>query len=135
MSLSVEAFKKQAALRIVVMLVLGLITLVLAPFTGHYRGYYLCLTLGGIIFVTSVIYLALIYASKRELRDVAIKSMQCLWISTSMGIGYMVTALAPYFNIVMPINIVLFVIGLVLTVFGAYVLLAFSKRTGIPLAV
>ncbi|MCS7139538.1 MAG: hypothetical protein N3F04_00085 [Candidatus Nezhaarchaeota archaeon] len=133
--MSEQVFKRWVSLRIVLMLVLGVITIVVAPIIGHYRGFYLCLTLGGIIVITSIVYLAVIYLGKGDVKWMASKSIQCLWVCTSMGIGYMVTSLAPYFNIAIPIGVLLFVVGLIMTVIGAYYLVTISRRTGIPLSI
>ncbi|MEM4488487.1 MAG: hypothetical protein QXK88_06800 [Desulfurococcaceae archaeon] len=136
MGLDVITFKKWALSRIVVMLVLSMLSLALAPFTGHYRGFYLAITLGGIITVTCVVYIPLIYVKKAEsVKDVAVRAIQCLWVATSMGIGYMVTALAPYFQMTPATGIALFVIGLIMSIIGTIIMLTISKRTGVPLAV
>ena len=118
------------------MLAIGLATIVLGFFAGHYRGFYLALTLGGIMTVVSAVYLPII-ASKdpADLRSVAVPAIQSLWVSTSMGLGYVVTALAPYFKIVAPVAYTLFAIGWLALVYGVYALLRISRESGVPLAV
>ncbi|MEM4489264.1 MAG: hypothetical protein QXK88_10825 [Desulfurococcaceae archaeon] len=136
MSASPQKIKRFAEVSIVVMLLLGVITICLAPLTGNYRGFYLSLLLGGIIVVTSVIYLPLILVKKPEnVSGIATSAIQCLWISTSMGLGYVVTALAPYFNINLPIAMILFIIGWIMLIHGTYSLLKISKEAKVPLAI
>ncbi|MBC7113844.1 MAG: hypothetical protein H5T34_07540 [Candidatus Methanomethyliales bacterium] len=136
MVLDLAKFKKECVSSLAVMLILGIITLVLAPFTGHYRGLYLCSLLGIIIVFASGAYLFLVYGrAAKDIRDIAVPTMQSLWVSTSMGLGYIVTALAPYFQISATIAAVLFIVGWCLLLFGAYRLVTISKKTGIPLAV
>lgn len=136
MEAEVAKFRREGQTSLLVMLVLGLITLILAPLTGHYRGFYLCLSLGLIIVIASGVYLPIVRVKKAQsLRDLAIPTMQSLWISTSMGIGYIVTSLAAYFKIAIPVAAVLFIIGWVMLLFGLYKLVSMSKRTGVPLAV
>jgi lysylphosphatidylglycerol synthetase-like protein (DUF2156 family) len=132
----VPKFRRLCELYVTVMLVLGIVTLLLAPLTGHYRGLYLCLTLGLIIVIVSAAYLPIIHTKRAEsLRDVAIPSMQSLWVSTSMGIGYIVTSLAEYFKIALPVAATLFIIGWIMLLFGLYTLLTISKRAKAPLAI
>jgi len=120
----------------IILMILSIITLALAPFTGHYRGFYLCITLGSVGLVTSIVYIPLIhYAKTATIKDIGRKAIQDIWILTSMGIGYMVTAFAPYFNIVPAISVILFLIGAFMSIYGAYNLIKISKRTGLPLAV
>ncbi|MEM4803852.1 MAG: hypothetical protein QXZ45_04705, partial [Candidatus Nezhaarchaeales archaeon] len=89
-----------------------------------------------VIVLASIIYLPLIAAKRPErIREIATSAIQSLWISTSMGLGYVVTALAPYFNISFAIAIVLFVIGWIMLVYGTYALLKISRETKVPLAV
>ncbi|MDH5815460.1 MAG: DUF917 domain-containing protein [Candidatus Nezhaarchaeota archaeon] len=91
---------------------------------------------GRVIVLASIIYLPLIAAKRPErIREIATSAIQSLWISTSMGLGYVVTALAPYFNISFAIAIVLFVIGWIMLVYGTYALLKISRETKVPLAV
>lgn len=136
MVLDLSKFKKECITSLSIMLILGIVTLVLAPFTGHYRGLYLCSLLGIIIVVASGGYLLLLYGrSPKDIREVAVPTMQSLWVSTSMGLGYIVTALAPYFQITMTVAAVAFIVGWCLLLFGAYRLVTISKKTGVPLAV
>lgn len=136
MVLDLSKFKKECVTSLGVMLILGVITLVLGPFTGHYRGFYLCTLLGIIIVVASGGYLILIYGrTAKDLREIAVPTMQSLWVSTSMGLGYIVTALAPYFQITMTVAVVVFIVGWCLLLFGAYRLITISKKAGVPLAV
>ncbi len=128
--------KSFALASITLMLVLGAITLVLAPLTGHYRGYYLALFLGGVIVFVSAIYLPVIYLRRSDdIRRIAVPAMQSLWVSTSMGLGYVVTALAPYFQIQLWVAYVLFAIGWIMLLYGLYALLRISRESGVPLAV
>jgi len=64
-----------------------------------------------------------------------VSAIQSLWISTSIGLGYVVTALAPYFNINFPVAVALFVIGWVMLVYGGYALLRISRECKVPLSV
>jgi len=131
-----QKIKKFAELSMALMLVLGLITLILAPFTGHYRGFYLTIFLGCIMFVVSVVYLPIVHFKKTEdAKSIATPAIQSLWISTSMGLGYVVTALAPYFQITLSTAIILFIVGWIILLYGTYALLRLSKWAGVPLAV
>jgi len=135
-SSSPQKVKRFAEVSIAIMLVLGVVTIALAPFTGHYRGFYLSIFLGAIAVTASVIYLPLVYAKKAEdLRGIGVSAIQSLWISTSIGLGYVVTALAPYFNINFPVAVALFVIGWVMLVYGGYALLRISRECKVPLSV
>ncbi len=136
MEQDVAKFKKECTTALMVMLLLGVITLVLAPFTGHYRGLYLCLTLGIIIVIASGAYLSILYGKAvKSSQALAVPTMQSLWVSTSMGLGYIVTALAPYFKIETTIAMIVFIVGWTLLLFGFYKLLTISRKTGVPLAV
>jgi hypothetical protein len=131
-----EEVRRFALRSISLMLALGLVTLALAPLTGHYRGFYLSLTLGGIIVLSSAVYLPIIYSRRGgDARRVAVPAIQSLWVSTSMGLGYVVTALAPYFRIAPPVAVTLFAVGWVMLVYGLYALVRISRQTGVPLAV
>lgn len=138
-----NSIKKFAETSIAIMLALGLLTLALAPLTSHYRGFYLTLTLGGIVALVSAIYLPIIHMRKHmrkvrkdsDVRKVAVPAIQSLWISTSMGLGYIVTAPAPYFQLTLPIAATLFVIGWVMLAYGLYALFRISRQSGVPLAV
>jgi cobalamin synthase len=136
MSSSPQKVKRFAEVSIAIMLVLGVVTIALAPFTGHYRGFYLSIFLGAIVVIASVVYLPLVHAKKAEdFGGIGVSAIQSLWISTSMGLGYVVTALAPYFNINFPAAVALFVIGWVMLVYGGYALLRISKECKVPLSV
>ena len=105
-------------------------------FAGGYRGFYLALTLGGIIAVSSAIYLPLVGRNKGEdLKEVATPAIQSLWISTSMGLGYVVTAYAPYFQLPPSVATALFAVGWIMLGLGLYSLLKLSRKSGVPLAV
>jgi len=131
-----NSIKKFAETSIAIMLVLGLLTLALAPFTGHYRGFYLVLTLGGIVVLVSAIHLPITHMRKDgDIRKVAVPAIQSLWISTSMGLGYIVTAPAPYFQLALPVAATLFVIGWIMLAYGLYALFRISRQCGVPLAV
>ncbi|TDA35153.1 hypothetical protein DSO06_03410 [Candidatus Nezhaarchaeota archaeon WYZ-LMO8] len=136
MSIDPQRIKRFAEVSMVIMLLLGAVTLGLAPFTGSYRGFYLSVFLGGVIVFTSIIYLLLMVMRKAEdVKGIATPAIQCLWISTSMSLGYVVTALAPYFSISFTIAVTLFVIGWLMLIYGLYALLKISKETKVPLAV
>ena len=131
MNLKSEALKAVAA-----MLVLGLVTIGLGFAAGNYRGFYLALTLGGIIAASSAIYLVIIsIKSAEDTRSVAVPTIQSLWISTSMGLGYVVTAYAPYFKYPFTVATALFALGWVILGFGLAELLRISKASGVELAV
>jgi len=136
MSADPRKIKKFAEISIIIMLVLGIVTLGLAPSTGNYRGFYLSIFLGGVIVAVSVIYLPIVHTRKVEnIKEIAVPAIQSLWVSTSMGLGYVVTALAPYFQIVLPVAIALFIIGWIMLIYGSYALLRLSKEAKVPLAV
>lgn len=136
MVLDLVRFKRECITSLAVMLILGVVTLALAPFTGHYRGLYLCSLLGVIIVIASGGYLLLLYGRPgKDLKEIAVPTMQSLWVSTSMGLGYIVTALAPYFQINTTVAVAVFILGWCLLLFGAYRLITISKKTGVPLAV
>ena len=131
MSLKSEALKAVAA-----MLILGLITVGLGFAAGNYRGFYLALTLGGIITISSAIYLVIISMKNAEdVKSVAVPTIQSLWISTSMGLGYVVTAYAPYFKYPFTVATALFALGWVILGFGLAELLRISRASGVELAV
>ncbi len=129
---SIKVFARNS---IILTLVLGLITLVLSPFAGGYRGEYLLLALGGIVTIISAIYLPIIHFKRTTLKDIAVPAIQCLWITTSMGLGYLVTAPAPYFMLTRATEAVMFAIGAILLLYGIFALLKISRETGVPLAV
>jgi len=131
MSLKSEALKAVA-----VMLVLGLVTVGLGFAAGNYRGFYLALTLGGIIAASSAVYLVIISMKNAEdARSVAVPTIQSLWVSTSMGLGYVVTAYAPYFKYPFTVATALFTLGWVILGFGLAELLRISRASGMELAV
>gem|GEM_PF-760052 len=136
MVMSENRLKKEAMTYITIMMVLGLVTIALGFFAGGYRGFYLALTLGGIIAVSSAIYLPLVGRRKAEdLKEVATPAIQSLWISTSMGLGYVVTAYAPYFQLPPSVATALFAVGWIMLGLGLYSLLKLSRKSGVPLAV
>ncbi len=130
--------KARALTYVLVMVILAAATVVIGMLIKDvtYRGYYLTLTLGGIVLFTSAIYAAVIKLKKDDdVRGIAASAIQTLWVSTSMGLGYIVTANAPYFQIPQAYAVVLFAIGWVMLLFGFYSLLKLSKESGVPLAV
>ncbi len=133
-----ESIKGKALTYVLIMLLLAAITVVIGLLIKDitYRGYYLTLTLGGIVLFTSGIYTVLIkLKSDEDIKGIATSAIQALWISTSMGLGYIVTANAPYFQIPQAYAAALFVIGWVMLLFGLYSLLKLSRESGVPLAV
>jgi hypothetical protein len=128
--------KKFALSSLYLMLVFGILTILLGYISGSYRGFYLSLTLGLIILITSVVYIPLIHRRRDDdIKGVAIPALQALWFTTSMALGYMVTAYAPYFNIPITISTILFVLGFIMLIYGTYAMLKISKVSGVPLAV
>lgn len=128
--------KSEALKAVTIMLALGLATIGLGFTAGNYRGFYLALTLGGIIAASSAIYLVIISMKNAEdARSVAVPTIQSLWISTSMGLGYVVTAYAPYFKYPFTVATALFALGWVILGFGLAELLRISKASGVELAV
>lgn len=128
--------KKFALSSLYLMLVFGILTILLGYISGSYRGFYLSLTLGLIILITSVVYIPLIHRRRDDdIKGVAIPALQALWVTTSMALGYMVTAYAPYFNIPITISTILFVLGFIMLIYGTYAMLKISKVSGVPLAV
>lgn len=128
--------KKFALSSLYLMLVFGILTILLGYISGSYRGFYLSLTLGLIILITSVVYIPLIHRRRDDdIKGVAIPVLQALWVTTSMALGYMVTAYAPYFNIPITISTILFVLGFIMLIYGTYAMLKISKVSGVPLAV
>lgn len=136
--MSGSRIKNKALTYVLVMLFLAALTVIIGITIKDvtYRGYYLTLTLGGIVLFTSVIYVIVIKLKKDDdVKGIATSAIQALWISTSMGLGYIVTANAPYFQIPQLHAMVLFAIGWVMLIFGFYSLLKLSKESGVPLAV
>lgn len=128
--------KRFALASLYLMLVLGIITVILGYIANNYRALYLSLTLGTIILVTSIVYIPVIHRRPNEdMRGIAVPALQALWITTSMALGYVVTAYAPYFNIPPVIATTLFVIGWVALAYGVYAMLKISKISHTPLAV
>ncbi|MCC6017253.1 MAG: hypothetical protein LM582_09485 [Desulfurococcaceae archaeon] len=128
--------KKFALSSLYLMLVFGILTILLGYISGSYRGFYLSLTLGLIILITSVVYIPLIHRRRDDdIKGVAIPALQALWVTTSMALGYMVTAYAPYFNIPITISTILFVLGFIMLIYGTYTMLKISKVSRVPLAV
>ncbi len=128
--------KSEALKAVAVMLVLGLITVGLGFAAGNYRGFYLALTLGGIIAASSAVYLVIISMKNAEdARSVAVPTIQSLWVSTSMGLGYVVTAYAPYFKYPFTVATALFALGWVILGVGLAELLRISRASGVELAV
>lgn len=128
--------KKFALISLYLMMVFGIITILLGYATNHYRGFYLSLTLGLIILITTIVYIPLIHRRKDDdVKSIAISALQALWITTSMALGYVVTAYAPYFNIPLPIATSLFVIGFIVMAYGVYAMLKISRISKVPLAV
>jgi uncharacterized membrane protein YwzB len=118
------------------MLVFGILTILLGYISGSYRGFYLSLTLGLIILITSVVYIPLIHRRRDDdIKGVAVPALQALWVTTSMALGYVVTAYAPYFSIPITISTILFVLGFIMLIYGTYAMLKISKVSGVPLAV
>jgi membrane protein DedA with SNARE-associated domain len=58
--------KKFALSSLYSMLVFGILTILLGYISGSYRGFYLSLTLGLIILITSVVYIPLIYRRRDD---------------------------------------------------------------------
>jgi hypothetical protein len=136
--MSSKSFKTQALTYILIMLVLSVITLLIGLTIKDitYRGYYLTLTLGGIVLATTIIYAILVeLKDNNDIKGIATSAIQALWISTSMGLGYIVTAYAPYFQIPSAHATTLFIIGWVMLLLGMYSLLKLSKESGVSLAV
>lgn len=132
------SIKVEALTYILVMLILAAVTVAMGFSIKDvtYRGYYLTLVLGGIVLLTSCVYAVLIGLKKDgDIKGIATSAIQALWISTSMGLGYIVTANAPYFQIPQAYAIALFAIGWVMLLFGLYGLLKLNKKGGVPLAV
>jgi len=132
------SIKGKALTYVLVMLLLAAATVVIGLLIKDvtYRGYYLTLTLGGIVLFTSGVYTAVIkLKSDEDIKGIATSAIQALWVSTSMGLGYIVTANAPYFQIPQAYAAALFAIGWVMLLFGLYGLLKLSKESGVPLAV
>jgi uncharacterized membrane protein YwzB len=128
--------KRFALSSLYLMLIFGIITILLGYISGNYRGLYLSLTLGLIILITTIVYIPLIHKRRDDdVKSIAVPSLQALWIATSMALGYVVTAYAPYFNIPMAIATALFVIGFIVLIYGIYAMLKISKVSGVPLAV
>lgn len=132
--INVDHLKKDALTSLSLTTVFGVVTVVLGAISGSHRGLFLCLTLGLIVIGFSVIELLRSYRGT-SIRKIGIPFIQGLWISTSMSLGYVVTALAPYFEIPFTIGILLFVIGWFMLLYGIYKLVMVSKKTGLPLAV
>ncbi|MEM0501506.1 MAG: hypothetical protein QXU24_05035, partial [Ignisphaera sp.] len=101
-----------------------------------YRGFYLSLTLGLIIIITTIVYIPLVHRRRDDdAKNIAVPTLQALWVTTSMALGYVVTAYAPYFNIPIAIATALFIIGFIVMVYGVYAMLKISRVAKVPLAV
>ncbi|MEM0153000.1 MAG: hypothetical protein QXJ56_03500 [Ignisphaera sp.] len=128
--------KRFALTSLYLMLVFGIITIVLGYMTNNYRGFYLSLTLGLIIIITTIVYIPLIHRRRDDdAKNIAVPTLQALWVTTSMALGYVVTAYAPYFNIPIAIATALFIIGFIVMVYGVYAMLKISRVAKVPLAV
>lgn len=128
--------KRFALASLYLMLVFGIITIILGYMTNNYRGFYLSLTLGLIIIITAIVYIPLIHRRRDDdAKNIAVPTLQALWITTSMALGYVVTAYAPYFNIPIAIATTLFIIGFIVMVYGVYAMLKISRVAKVPLAV
>lgn len=127
--------KKFALASLYLMLVFGIITIILGYMTNNYRGFYLSLTLGLIIIITATVYIPLIHRRRDDAKNIAVPTLQALWVTTSMALGYVVTAYAPYFNIPIAIATALFIIGFIVMVYGVYAMLKINRVAKVPLAV
>ncbi|MCS7111055.1 MAG: hypothetical protein N3D82_01390 [Ignisphaera sp.] len=128
--------KRFALASLYLMMVFGLVTILLGYMTNSYRGFYLSLTLGLIILITTTVYVPVIHRRKdKDIKGIAVPALQALWVTTSMALGYVVTAYAPYFNIPLAIATSLFVIGFTVLVYGVYAMLKISRVSKVPLAV
>jgi len=129
--------KRFALTSLYLMLVFGIITIVLGYMINNYRGFYLSLlTLGLIIIITTIVYIPLIHRRRDDdAKNIAVPTLQALWVTTSMALGYVVTAYAPYFNIPIAIATALFIIGFIVMVYGVYAMLKISRVAKVPLAV
>ncbi len=133
-NIDLNGLKNEAKLVLTITTIIGLITIIIGVASGSYRALFLCSTLGSIVVFFSVV--ELIRSIKgNSVRKVGIPYIQGLWISSSMGLGYVVTAPAPYFQLPQLLSGTLFIIGWVLLGLGVYKLLSVSKRTGLPLTV
>ncbi len=130
-----ESLKRLALISIAVMLILGVASMAVGATLENYRARYLLMLLGGIVVVDSAVYLPIVYARREDPRRIAVPALQSLWISTSMGLGYLVTAPAPYFQLSKALEAFMAVVGAIMLVYGLYSLLVISRRSGVPLAV
>jgi hypothetical protein len=114
-------------------LILGFISIA-DSLPSHIRTQYLFLLLGGIVMITSALSLIRVRTAK-DLESLGTSSIQGFWVCASMGLGYLVSGPAPYFQ-ASPITWVTnVIIGLILLLAGGYFLLKTSKETGVPLSV
>ncbi len=128
--------KRFALTSLYLMMLFGIITILLGYMANNYRGFYLSLTLGLIILITTIVYIPLIYRRRdNDIKNIAVSALQALWITTSMALGYVVTAYAPYFNISLPVATSLFIIGFAVMIYGVYAMLKISRVSRVPLAV
>ncbi|MEM2390051.1 MAG: hypothetical protein QW215_07410, partial [Ignisphaera sp.] len=76
--------KRFALTSLYLMLVFGIITIVLGYMTNNYRGFYLSLTLGLIIIITTIVYIPLIHRRRDDdAKNIAVPTLQALWVTTS----------------------------------------------------
>jgi len=132
--MDLEKLRNEAKTVLSVTAAIGLLTIVLGIASGNHRGQFLCLTLGLIVVFFSTV--ELVRSLKgADVRSIGIPYIQGLWVSASMGLGYVVTSPAPYFQLPPLFSAMLFIIGWVLLGLGVYRLLSVSRRTGLPLAI
>ncbi len=134
LEMDLEKLKSEAKTVLSIMAAIGLLTIILGIASGNYRGQFLCLTLGLIVVFFSVVELIRSLRGA-NVRSIGIPYIQGLWVSASMGLGYVVTSPAPYFQLPPLFSAILFIIGWVLLGLGVYKLLSVSRKTGLPLAV
>ncbi len=129
----IQKIKKKVALMFTVNLILGIAS-ILDSLPSPLRTQYLFFLLGGIVVLVSAISLLRIAAAK-DVYSLGASSIQGFWICASMGLGYIVSGPAPYFQALEITWISNVIIGLILLFVGMYFLITTSKETGVPLSV
>ena len=129
----IQRIKKKITVMFIINLILGAIS-ILDALPSPIRTQYLFFLLGGIVMLVSAISLLRVAVAK-DTYSLGASSIQGFWICASMGLGYIVSGPAPYFQALEITWVPNVIIGLVLLIAGMYFLLTTSKATGVPLSV
>jgi len=125
--------KRRISYVFTLILILGIISIIVS-LPSHIRTQYLFYTLGGITIIVSVVSLIRIRLAK-DVQSLGASTIQGLWVCSSMGLGYIVSGPAPYFQALLTTWVTNLIIGIILLLLGGYFLIKTSKETGVPLSV